>query len=74
MGCLFDPRAEQTPFHNIAVTAGPDYLHNRAMEIIREGIDAFDMSGDTSTYHEKMSLAIGLLALAKTTMPTVDEK
>lgn len=74
MSCLFDPRAEQTPFHNIAMTAGPDYLHNRAMELIKEGVEAFDINGDTETYHDRMQLAIGLLALAKAEMPVVDEK
>lgn len=74
MSCLFDPRAEQTPFNSIAVISGPDYLHNRAVEFIREAVDAFDINGDTETYHNRMQLAIGLLALAKAKMPTVDEK
>lgn len=60
---MFDPREEGTPLHVIATTAGRDYHVNRGVEMIREAVDALELSGEAKTFHEKMRMALGLLAL-----------
>jgi hypothetical protein len=62
-GAVLDPRAEG-PFHVIATTAGRQYHEMRAVEMIREAVDAFELNGELTTYMSKMSMALSLLALA----------
>ena len=58
-----DPRADG-PLNLIATTAGRQYLEMRAVEMIRESIDAFELSGEVNTYMSKMRMSLTLLALA----------
>lgn len=67
----FDPREEGTPLNVIATTAGRNYHTNRALEMIREASDALELNGEASTFHEKMRMAMGLLALAVAEAPPV---
>lgn len=72
--CLHDPREPEGVFQNIATTAGRDYHQNRAIEIIKNGADALEYDNDHKTYHDRMRLAIGLLALAIAETPTAVEQ
>jgi hypothetical protein len=64
----FNPRADGQ-FKVIAESGGRQYYELRAFEIVREGAEAVEMDGDHATYHEKLKMAISLLALARAVTP-----